>query len=245
MQHNNIRCLPDDFFPSLPNLMWLDLRNNNLTDIPVTIQCHLSLTHLLLQNNNITALPNELGTVPNLKMLQLQGNPLMYPPREIINSGLNKILVYLHQKHIESMFNQSDIISEDTLSSNQDIEKQKANEKNTKEINKTALSILLSEKEQEESDEEKCYAKLKGKCPRLARSRMGKVRDVNKKNTLCSKEKCIEKLRQIHLKEVTLKKHRELLASREKIIQGRKYVKYIIGTYVECNIYIKRFHIRR
>lgn len=88
------------------------MRYNQLTDIPKSIEGHPSLTHLLLQHNCITSLPNELGTVIHLKVLQLDGNPILYPPMEIIRAGTAKVIAFLHAKHLDLMFNQSQSQSE-------------------------------------------------------------------------------------------------------------------------------------
>lgn len=97
--------------------MYLDIRDNQISDIPKTIENHQCLTHLLLQNNNVTSLPNELGTV-NLKVLQLVGNPLIYPSREVVNAGISKILEFLHKKYSEDMHNRSHNYLLDETSSN-------------------------------------------------------------------------------------------------------------------------------
>lgn len=61
LERNSLVKLPDNFFYRLPNLMWLDLRNNQLEELPKSIAHHEHLEHLLLTNNNIQKLPNELG----------------------------------------------------------------------------------------------------------------------------------------------------------------------------------------
>lgn len=61
LERNLLVNLPENFFCRLPNLMWLDLRNNQLEALPKSIAHHEHLEHLLLTNNNISKLPNELG----------------------------------------------------------------------------------------------------------------------------------------------------------------------------------------
>jgi hypothetical protein len=232
LQNNKIINVPEDFFTSLPSLMWLDLRDNAITEIPKSIQNHPSLTHLLLQNNQLTTLPNELGTV-NLKVLQLTGNPLSYPPTEILKMGVKDILNFLHNKYIDYMFTQahSDVsegasaigqyvdISQEVVSYNSVLDGDKLKKAKT-------LSIQFSEKDLEGSDEE-YYGKIKGKCPKLAKSR-------HKIPTYCQSAKYVAppsadskamlnyKIKQNYLKELTIKKHKALLETREKILQGRK-----------------------
>lgn len=61
VEGNFIERLPEEFFWKLPKLMWLDLRNNLLEELPRSIANHQHLENLLLTNNNLKALPNELG----------------------------------------------------------------------------------------------------------------------------------------------------------------------------------------
>lgn len=61
LEGNFLKRLPNDFFWKLPKLMWLDLRNNLLEEIPLSIGFHENLENLLLTNNNLQKLPNELG----------------------------------------------------------------------------------------------------------------------------------------------------------------------------------------
>lgn len=236
LQNNKITTLPEDFFPSLPSLMYLDLRENLLTDIPKSIQNHETLTHLLLQNNKITSLPHELGSVAALKVLQLNGNPLMFPPREIINAGISKIKSFLNDKFIENMFARSQsVFSEDTRSNfdentsychdvvsyNSVIDEEK--------FKKNELIIELFEKQSDDSDEE-YNGKTKRKCPKLAKSRYKTLptylQSAKYLRPLCADTSNVqnEKIKQSFLKDLAIKKHKDLLATRDKILQERKSV---------------------
>ncbi|XP_013185074.1 uncharacterized protein LOC106130717 [Amyelois transitella] len=234
LKSNKIKTLPDDFFPSLPSLMWLDLRDNYLTEIPKSIQNHPSLTHLLLQNNKLTSLPHELGTL-NLKVLQFSGNPLTYPPKDILNAGLLKILTFLNNKYVDDIFEQSktdlsetqSTITFDTLSQglsyNSVLDRSKMKEE--------PLSIKLNEKEVE-TDEE-YYEKNKGKYPKLAKSRYKTLTPYSQssKYVVPSQADCKEmanlKIKQSYLKDLAIKKHKDLLAKREKILQDRKNIQLL------------------
>ncbi|XP_066145813.1 leucine-rich repeat-containing protein 27-like isoform X1 [Euwallacea fornicatus] len=99
LEQNSLIKLPDGFFHRLPNLTWLDLRSNQLQELPKSVANHEHLEHLLLTNNNISALPNELGSVPNLKALQVADNPLIYPPKKIVQKGTNSIKNFLKEKY--------------------------------------------------------------------------------------------------------------------------------------------------
>lgn len=61
LEGNFLSHLPADFFWKLPKLMWLDLRNNLLEEIPKSIAYHDNLENVLLTNNNLKKLPNEIG----------------------------------------------------------------------------------------------------------------------------------------------------------------------------------------
>lgn len=63
LEGNEITSLPSDFFIKLPQLTWLDLRNNKLTSIPKNIKDHQCLECLFLTNNLIKSLPNEIGSL--------------------------------------------------------------------------------------------------------------------------------------------------------------------------------------
>ncbi|KPJ03151.1 Leucine-rich repeat-containing protein 27 [Papilio xuthus] len=234
LQNNKIKDLPDDFFETLPYLTWFDMRDNELCDIPKSIKNHQNLSHLLLQNNKLSTLPNELGTVVNLKVLQISGNPLTYPPKEIINAGTAKIVQFLHKKFIDEQ--DSQLRSASVGDENSNLNTKLLSETDLKSYNsvyeenlkgRQYLSVLLSEKDVTESEIE-FYSKNKGKCPKLATSR--------KKTSPChtqsskylkpvyarSKEKQDAKITQTYLREMALKKQKDLMASKDKILQSRK-----------------------
>ncbi|XP_062320511.1 leucine-rich repeat-containing protein 27-like [Osmerus eperlanus] len=95
LEGNQISSLPDSLFTSLSNLVWLDLRNNQITALPAEIGLHRSLKTLLLEGNPIKELPLELGTVITLRALSLRHCPIVFPPQEIVEQGLQCILQFL------------------------------------------------------------------------------------------------------------------------------------------------------
>ncbi|ERL87111.1 leucine-rich repeat-containing protein 27 [Dendroctonus ponderosae] len=99
LERNFLVSLPENFFYRLPNLMWLDLRNNQLEALPKSIAHHEHLEHLLLTNNNITKLPNELGLATNLKALQVAENPLAYPSKKVVQEGTKSIKTFLKEQY--------------------------------------------------------------------------------------------------------------------------------------------------
>ncbi|KAF1376039.1 hypothetical protein PFLUV_G00226440 [Perca fluviatilis] len=95
LEGNHISSIPDSMFISLPNLLWLDLRNNQIASLPAEVGLHRSLKTILLEGNPISELPPELGNVITLKGLNLRNCPISFPPQDIVNQGLQRILQYL------------------------------------------------------------------------------------------------------------------------------------------------------
>ncbi|XP_076599717.1 leucine-rich repeat-containing protein 27-like [Chaetodon auriga] len=95
LEGNQLSSVPDSLFISLANLLWLDLRNNQIASLPAEIGLHRSLKTLLLEGNPISELPPELGNVITLKGLNLRNCPISFPPQDIVNQGLQSILQYL------------------------------------------------------------------------------------------------------------------------------------------------------
>ncbi|CAM4728193.1 unnamed protein product [Leuciscus chuanchicus] len=95
LEGNEIRRLPEHFFSSFPSLLWLDVRNNQISALPAAVGQHMCLKTFLLEGNPITALPPELGNVISLKALSLRNCPITFPPQDVLDLGLPKILQYL------------------------------------------------------------------------------------------------------------------------------------------------------
>ncbi|KAI4873919.1 hypothetical protein NFI96_009163 [Prochilodus magdalenae] len=100
LEGNRITSLPENMFTSLPNLVWLDLRNNKLTSVPVDIGQHRCLKTLLLEGNPVTELPVELGNVITLRALSLRNCPVSFPPQDVLQQGLPHILQFLRRKAV-------------------------------------------------------------------------------------------------------------------------------------------------
>ncbi|XP_032523625.2 asporin-like [Danaus plexippus] len=233
LQNNKLKLLPEDLFLLLPNLMWLDLRDNELTDIPITIKGHKSLTHLLMQNNKLISLPNELGTVKCLKVLQLSGNPLIYPPRDVINAGTAKILSFLLAMYEAE---NGSVLSDKTSASDIDKIINRARSYNSvldeeKLQNHKTLSVQFSERDNYDSDED-YYSKIKGKCPKLHKSRTKTLpphcqSSKYLKRPIISLEQVNEKMKQSYFQDIALKKHKDFVVKTEKILQGKKNVELL------------------
>lgn len=112
LSNNEIKCVPDFFFSSLPQLKWLDFRHNLLSSLPQSIGNHKELRTLLLQGNNITRLPIELGNVPTITGLNIAGNPLEYPPQNVLQEGTSSILKFLRQQLLENSLLLPELVDE-------------------------------------------------------------------------------------------------------------------------------------
>ncbi|KAM8924608.1 leucine-rich repeat-containing protein 27 [Pelodytes ibericus] len=111
LEGNSLCCIPENLFHQLQQLVWLDLRYNELTSLPRTIGELSNLKYLLLEGNPITALPVELGDLSTLKALNLRHCPLTFPPENIVHKGLKSILSFLRNartaNHLSSELNES------------------------------------------------------------------------------------------------------------------------------------------
>uniref|UniRef100_UPI00398EB7D5 leucine-rich repeat-containing protein 27-like n=1 Tax=Pristiophorus japonicus TaxID=55135 RepID=UPI00398EB7D5 len=97
LEGNAISGLSEDFFHQLPNLSWLDLRNNKLSSLPLSIGEHRCLKTLLLEGNPIRKLPVELGNLTSLKALNLRKCPIEFPPDAVVHQGLIAIQAFLRK----------------------------------------------------------------------------------------------------------------------------------------------------
>lgn len=98
LEGNSISFLPGDFFTSLHGLQWLDLRNNQVQEIPRNVGEHKNMKTLLLGGNKLTFLPVEVGFIRTLTGLNLSENPLKDPPQSVIDRGVQAIKQYLLTK---------------------------------------------------------------------------------------------------------------------------------------------------
>nr|XP_033798646.1 leucine-rich repeat-containing protein 27 isoform X2 [Geotrypetes seraphini] len=98
LEGNALSIIPEDFFQQLPNLLWLDLRNNNIAALPSGIGTHRQLKSLLLEGNPIKSLPVELGDLSSLTALNLRHCPIEFPPEYIVQKGLQVILYFLRNE---------------------------------------------------------------------------------------------------------------------------------------------------
>jgi Leucine-rich repeat (LRR) protein len=92
LKNNCLTSLPGCIFSDLPNLVWLDVRNNELSELPPDIQLADKLEDLLLGGNFLKRLPACLAKLKKLNGLQLQPNKhLTSPPIEVVQQGFEVI----------------------------------------------------------------------------------------------------------------------------------------------------------
>lgn len=90
LSHNVLKELPENIFLVLPNLEWLDVRNNQLGFLP-NLNSHQKIRTILAENNKIEQLPGDLHTAPNLTRLQLGGNKISASDSRLLRSGLGRV----------------------------------------------------------------------------------------------------------------------------------------------------------
>ncbi|XP_022108658.1 leucine-rich repeat-containing protein 27-like isoform X2 [Acanthaster planci] len=99
LEGNAISHVPSELFDKLCNMKWLDLRNNQVQELPASVGEHRCLKTLLLEGNQLKELPCELGFVKTLTGLNLQRNPLEFPPPKVLERGVKEIQHYLRDAH--------------------------------------------------------------------------------------------------------------------------------------------------
>lgn len=98
LDHNQLTALPRFLF-GLHNLTWLLAADNDLETIPADIEALGGLRLLSLSYNRLRDLPPALGRLPQLETLFVtRGNPLDLLPREVVEAGNSRLLVWLRRR---------------------------------------------------------------------------------------------------------------------------------------------------
>ncbi|MBN2443483.1 MAG: leucine-rich repeat domain-containing protein, partial [Spirochaetales bacterium] len=111
LRYNQLTEIPVEI-GQLQNLQVLDLGDNQLTEIPAEIGQLQNLQVLSLRDNQLTEIPIEIGQLQNLLVLYLMQNPLTNPPLDIAEQGLEAIRNYfikLKEQEHKSDINKTDV----------------------------------------------------------------------------------------------------------------------------------------
>ncbi|XP_076671836.1 uncharacterized protein LOC143370311 [Andrena cerasifolii] len=82
---NHLSCIPDDLTESLTTLVHLNLSNNELNDLPSSLNLLKNLVHLNLDCNQFTFIPNVISELGSLKALTARENEIREVPEELEN----------------------------------------------------------------------------------------------------------------------------------------------------------------
>ncbi|KAK7075658.1 Leucine-rich repeat-containing protein 40 [Halocaridina rubra] len=96
--NNFIKEIDPEQLQNMTSISVLDLRDNQLDDLPDQITLLQGLERLDITNNNLSTLPCHLGLLPHLKSLPLEGNPMRLIRRDIIQRGTVQLLKYLRSR---------------------------------------------------------------------------------------------------------------------------------------------------
>ncbi|XP_042212367.1 leucine-rich repeat-containing protein 40-like isoform X2 [Homarus americanus] len=96
--NNFIKELDADQLSYLTTVNVLDLRDNQIDDLPDEITLLQGLERLDITNNNLSTLPFHLGLLPHLKSMPLEGNPMRLIRRDIVQRGTVQLLKYLRSR---------------------------------------------------------------------------------------------------------------------------------------------------
>ncbi|KAI6214290.1 hypothetical protein M3Y94_00250400 [Aphelenchoides besseyi] len=83
LEHNAISLIPFGIFADSTGLTKLNLKENQLTSLPLDFGTWISLTELNLSNNELTELPSDIDKLINLEVLVLSTNRLRKLPSQI------------------------------------------------------------------------------------------------------------------------------------------------------------------
>ncbi|XP_077284426.1 uncharacterized protein LOC143909977 [Arctopsyche grandis] len=211
IENNKLKKLPEDLFIAAPLLKWLDVRNNLIEKIPLSIKNHANIETILLQNNKISYLPYELGTVKKLQYIQLNGNSIIYPKESIIKLGTPALLKFLRLQYEQE--NEVNTILDDYKFidvSMKQYEQKKTQSFNTDELYEPQIKF---------EEGLKC---LNDNLAKFLKSKSLKTNKYLKNNMVKSNEDQVILIQKNVMRDIWLEEKREILNKREKVIQDRK-----------------------
>lgn len=83
LRRERLKQIPDTVFTAFPNLKFLDLSKNSLTELPDKIEKLEKLETLNLSKNRLTTLPESIGNLRSLKLLNVNQNKITHLPPAI------------------------------------------------------------------------------------------------------------------------------------------------------------------
>lgn len=96
--NNFIKEIPPDFCENLLHLKILELRDNQITELPQGITKMMQLSKLDFTNNDLAEISPAIGLLPHLQSLKIEGNKLKQIRPDIIHTGTQRILQFLREK---------------------------------------------------------------------------------------------------------------------------------------------------
>ncbi|XP_045582047.2 leucine-rich repeat-containing protein 40 [Procambarus clarkii] len=96
--NNFIKELDAEQLGYLTGISVLDVRDNQIDDLPDQITLLQGLERLDITNNNLSTLPYHIGLLPHLKSMPLEGNPMRLIRRDIVQRGTVQLLKYLRSR---------------------------------------------------------------------------------------------------------------------------------------------------
>jgi hypothetical protein len=85
-------------FTALPALQNLDVSNNKIVTLPVSLYAAHCLEYLSVENNELREIAVELGGLPRLKVLLIAGNPQRTVRTNILQQGSSKVIEWLRSR---------------------------------------------------------------------------------------------------------------------------------------------------
>ena len=110
MEHNKINKIPFGIFSRAKNLTKLNMKDNQLTSLPLDIGTWIYMVELNLGTNQLTKIPEDIQHLENLEVLILSNNNLRRLPPTIGNLRKLRILD-LEENKLEALPNEIGLLT--------------------------------------------------------------------------------------------------------------------------------------